>query len=243
MFGNTLSRAIFFWPAALFVRLGQFLLSCSQTRLGRYAVRPVFRLFCRFVLYARPYLLRGPRTNNALPTPQLCDLLDGHKLIAAIPCVCRAGSTKCENSHHSEHEREVCLSFGLAAIVQVGSGLGRRLSSDEAKALCQTAAASGLAHHAIYSFGSLLEVCNCCPDSCSVIKAYEAGVPEAVRPSPFVAVRGPDCDVCSGRDVKVCEGICPYGKHPSSKECFGCGLCAAHCAHNAIVMRARGKKG
>jgi hypothetical protein len=185
--------------------------------------------------------MHRPQANEVLPTPQLADLIRRQKIIAAIPCVCRAGKPRCAHPLHGEHELEVCLSFGVAAVFQIGSGLGKRLSPDAAVTLCQNATASGLAHHAIYSFGALAEVCNCCAETCSVVKAYEAGVPEAVRPAPFVAVRGPDCDGCKGRNMKICEEICPYGKRPSSPECFGCGLCSAHCPRSAIVMKPRDK--
>jgi hypothetical protein len=242
MSGNRFTRALFFWPACLVVRFGQLLLKFSETGVGRYTVRPAFRLFCRFVLYARPYLLVRPRTNDVLSTPQLGELIHGQKIIAAIPCVCRAGRARCASPLHGEHELDVCLSFGLAALLQIGSGLGNRLSADAAVALCENATASGLAHHAIYSFGALVEVCNCCAETCSVVKAYQAGVPEAVRPAPFVAVGGSDCDGCKGRDTKVCEDICPYGKRPSSPECFGCGLCSAHCPRSAIVMKPRDER-
>ena len=239
MTGNRLSRVLFFWPSALLIRLGQLLLECNRTTIGRYTTRPAFRLFCRFALYAQPYLLRRPRTNDVLSAPQLCEFIDGQRFIASIPCVCRAGRTRCSHPLHTEHRLDVCLSFGLAAIVQIGTGLGKRLSPDEAKTLCQDARASGLSHHAIYSLGSFLEICNCCRETCSVVKAYEAGVPEAVRPSPFVAVRGADCDGCKDRDSKVCEAVCPYRKRPSSPDCFGCGLCSAHCLRSAITMMAR----
>ncbi len=239
MTGNTIARVLFFWPAALLIRLAQVLLKCSKTAVGRYTVRPFFRLFCRFVLYARPYLVRRSRTNDVLSTRQLCNLIEGQRFIAAIPCVCRAGQTSCDHPHHGEHKLDVCLSFGLAAVIQIGSGLGKRLAPGEAETLCVNATNSGLAHHAIYSFGALLEVCNCCSRSCSVVKAYEAGIPEALRPSPFIAVRGPGCDGCRDRSSRVCEDICPYGKKPSTADCFGCDLCSAHCPRNAIVMESR----
>ena len=134
MAGNRFTRAVFFWPAALLIRFGQFLLKFNQTRVGRYTVRPAFRLFCRFVLYARPYLLVRPRTNDVVSIPQLGELIHAQKIIAAIPCVCRAGRARCANPHHGEHELDVCLSFGLAAFLQIGSGLGKRLSADAAVA-------------------------------------------------------------------------------------------------------------
>ena len=243
MTGNRLTRALFFWPGALLIRFGQLLLRCSHSRIGRHTVRPAFRLFCRFVLYARPLLVGRSRTNDVVPTSQLRDLLEGHKFIAAIPCVCRAGQPQCQCLYHEEHDLDVCLSFGLAAVIQMGSGLGKRLSREEAMALCEKATASGLAHHAIYSLGALLEVCNCCSQTCSVVKAYEAGVPEAIRPSPLVAVREPDCDGCRDRGARTCEALCPYGKGPSSPDCLGCGLCSEHCPRGAIALVTRGDSG
>lgn len=242
MTGNRLSRVLFFWPGALLIRFGQSIIAFSESRIGRYTTRLLFRLFCRFVLYARPYFVGTQRTNDVVTTLHLSELIDRQKLIAAIPCACRAGRTACENLHHAEHDLDVCLSFGLAAVVQIGSGLGKRLSVEQAKLLCERSAASGLTHHAIYSFRSLLEICNCCAETCSVVKAYRAGIPEAVRPSPLIAVRGPDCDGCKGRDFRICEEICPYGTHPSSPDCLGCDLCSNYCPRSAIVMTRRGNK-
>lgn len=228
-----------FWPAAAAIHLGIRLLGLAQTRIGSLTIRPAFRLFCRFALYARPVLDRGPRSQHATPTSELTELIEREKVIAAIPCSCRAGRPACERPLHGVHETNACLTFGLAALLHIGSGLGRRLTPQQAQELCQSAAASGLAHHAVYSFGALLEVCNCCASTCAVVKAYESGVSEALRASRYVAVRGSECDGCRDRELKVCETICPYGRRPSSKSCFGCGLCAEHCPQHAIEMVSR----
>jgi hypothetical protein len=239
MTGNRISRVLFFWPGALLIQIGQWGLAVSETRLGRYALRPLFRVFCRFALYARPYLVNGSRTNDVVTSLQLDDLIARHRLIAAIPCACRAGRPACTIRHHGEHDLDVCLSFGFAALVQIGSGLGKRLSAEQARDLCRRGGESGLVHHAIYSFGSLLEVCNCCAATCSVVRAYKAGVPEAVRPSPVRAVRGPECNGCQDRDSRVCEEVCPYGLSPSSPACLGCGQCAERCPRGAVGMVSR----
>ncbi len=239
MTGSPISRALFFWPGVLLIRLGQWALSLSETRAGRHTILPAFRAFCRFVLYARPYFVRSTRTNNVVTTLQLTNLINRHRLIAVIPCACRAGQTACTNPHHGKHDLDVCLSFGLAAVVQIGSGLGNRLTPDEAEAMCQQSASSGLAHHSIYSFGSLLEVRNCCAETCSVAQAFKTRVSQAVRPSPLVAVRGANCDGCEDRDTRVCEDVCPYGLRPSSTDCLGCDLCSTRCPRNAIVMEER----
>jgi hypothetical protein len=237
--GNPISRALFFWPGALLIRFGQWLLAFSETGIGRYTLRPLFRVFCRFALYARPYILRGSRTNDVVTLPQLDALIGRHRLIAAIPCACRVGRPACGIPTHGEHDLDACLSFGLAAIVQIGSGLGQRLTPEMAKNLCRRGAESGLVHHAIYSFGSLLEVCNCCSATCSVVRACKAGVPEAVRPTSTRAVRGPECNGCCDRDSRVCEEVCPYGHHPSSSECLGCDQCVNGCPQGAVSMVSR----
>lgn len=243
MSGNRISRVLFFWSGALLIQLGQWLLIGAETRVGRYTLRPLFRVGCRFALYARPYVLRSSRTNHVVGLLQLSDLIQGHRLIAVIPCACRAGRTTCAVAHHGEHESDACLSFGLAALIQIGSGLGRRLTPNEAEAVCRRSAESGMVHHAIYSFGSLYEVCNCCAETCSVVRAYKAGVPEAVRPTAYRAVRGSDCNGCRERDARVCEEVCPYGLAPSSPECLGCHTCVEHCPRGAIVMVLRETSG
>lgn len=56
---RSFARAILYWPSVLLVRVGLTLVSAAGTGTGRFTVRPFFRLFCRFALYARP--LRFPR--------------------------------------------------------------------------------------------------------------------------------------------------------------------------------------
>ncbi|NIN00007.1 MAG: hypothetical protein GTO24_18620 [candidate division Zixibacteria bacterium] len=117
--------------------------------------------------------------------------------------------------------------------------MGRRIDIQEALALFERAADSGLIHHVIYSLGQMLEICNCCAETCAVVKAYKSGIPEAVRPSKYIALRKTVCNACSGIPGRTCERLCPYGKAPSNPECFGCGLCARHCGHRAIQMMLR----
>ncbi len=169
-------------------------------------------------------------------TEDILDTLQHQKIIAVIPCACRTGRPPCAHSLHKPHELESCVTFGLAAFLQVGSGLGRRIDPQEARIIFERAADSGLVHHVIYSMGTILELCNCCAETCAVIRSYRSGIPEVVRPSEYIAIRGPKCNGCSGRSEKVCVAMCPYEQEPSSIKCFGCGLCARHCPQQAIQM-------
>ena len=230
------TRTLLFWPSVLLIRAGIALLSLGETSIGRIPIRILFRFFCRFFLYARPFTFLREKSQSVLPTDDISAIIQNQKMIAVIPCACRAGSTLCNHPLHKPHESDVCVSVGLAAIIQVGSGLGKRIDIKEAQALFDRAADSGLVHHVIYSMGQILEICNCCAGTCAAIKAYKSGIPEAVRHSKYIAIRGPRCNGCSGTPYRICEELCPYGKEPSNPECFGCGLCARHCPQHAIQM-------
>jgi len=228
-----------FWPSVALLRTGTWLVGLSDKPLGKVTLRPLFRLFCRLVVYARPLPLLNDQTQHVLPTEDLCSILKEQRLIAVIPCACRGRKSQCSRPHHKVHETDTCISLGFAALAQIGSGLGKRISSLDAVALCGRAADSGQVHHALYSMGALAEVCNCCAETCSAIRAYESGIPEAVRSSGFVGIRGPDCDGCPTREARVCEEICPYSQAQSDSGCLGCGLCARFCPRHAIQMERR----
>jgi len=233
---HTVSRILFFWPAAGAVALGRGLISLSETVPGRVLLRPLFQVVARFVLCARSLPIVRPTKQQSIPTGALQELLASQGEIAVISCACRATVRRCTHPLHGPHESETCLSFGLVATLQRMSGLGRKLSLDEAQRLCDQAAASGMVHHGILSFGRLAEVCNCCSDSCTVFAACRRGLTRAVRPSGLTPTRTDPCDGCQGRSGRLCVEICPYAQGPGSDGCVGCGLCAYHCARQAIHM-------
>jgi len=234
-----ITRTLLFWPSVFLIRGGIALVSMAETPIGRFSIRPLFRVFCRFVLYTRPIPFLWGNSPSVLPTKELSAILDQQNLVAVMPCACRAGNGACHHPLHTPHESDVCVTVGLGALLQVGSGLGKRIDGLEARALFERAADSGLAHHVVYSLGQLLEICNCCPETCAAILAYRQGVPEAVRPAAYLAVRGPECNTCSDRRNRICVTLCPYGKEPSNVECLGCGLCARHCPQKAIEIISR----
>ncbi len=234
---HTVARILLFWPTALVIGLGKLLIILSDTPLGRFTLRPIFRTFTRWVLYARSLpALRRRNPTQTLPTGALKELISSARYIAVLPCACRATGHKCSHPLHKFHNGETCLGFGFSAILQELSGLGRKVTVEEALRICEISAQTGLVHHAILSFGMLTEVCNCCKDSCSVFLALRRGIHSVVRPSGWIPVRGNDCDACENRPQRICVEICPYAEGPGSLACMGCGLCAYHCPNQAIKM-------
>jgi len=231
------SRILLFWPTALAIWLGKLLIILSDTPPGRFTLRPILRAFTRWILYARSLpILRRSNPAQALPTSGLEKLISSAQHIAVLPCACRATHPKCSHPLHKLHNGETCLGFELTAIFQELSGVGRKVTAEEALRICETSAQSGLVHHAILSFGMLTEVCNCCEESCSIFIALRRGIPNVLRPSGWVPVRGTECDDCQGRPQRICVEICPYAEGPGSEGCMGCGLCAYHCPNQAITM-------
>jgi len=233
---RAIARLLLFWPTALVIGLGRKLISVSETAVGRVTLRPIFRLMARGILYTRSLPIVRPRRQEVLCHETLADIIDEQEEIAVVPCPCRATAPECQHPLHGRHELETCLSFGLVAMLQRISGLGRKLSKAEAKRICRDAVESGQVHHAILTFGMLAEVCNCCVSSCTALAAYHSGVEEMVRPSGLVAIRGEECDGCQEREGRICEEICPYDQGPGATGCVGCGLCACHCPREAIEM-------
>lgn len=231
-----LTQTLLFWPSVLVIRAGVTLVSLAETPIGRISIRPLFRVVCLLLLYARPIALLRENSQSVIPIDDISAIIQDQKIIAVIPCACRAGRAPCNHRLHKPHESEVCVTVGFAAVLQLGSGFAKRIDVADAQALFERAADSGLVHHVIYSMGQMLEICNCCSETCAAIKAHHSGIPEAVRPSKYIAVRGPRCNTCSGTPWRICEALCPYGKEPSNPGCFGCGLCARHCPQDAIHM-------
>jgi len=234
-------RGLLFWPTATALWLGRRVFALSETLPGRVLLRPPLRFIARFCLYARALPLLPPRSQQVLPTVMLQELLASQKEIAVIPCACRAMSRACTHPLHRPHESETCFSFGLTALFQRLSGLGRKVSAEEARDILQRAARSGMVHHAILNFGLLAEVCCCCPrQGCTVFAAYRRGFRNAVRPSGFLPARTDACDGCASRPERLCVELCPYAQGPGSAGCLGCGLCALHCPRQAIELAPSG---
>jgi Pyruvate/2-oxoacid:ferredoxin oxidoreductase delta subunit len=173
-----------------------------------------------------------------LPYHKLEESVRAARSIAVTDCVCRKEASLLGEG--CEHPMETCLSFGAAADYYVESGLGRKITADEAIAILERADESGLVHAGANS-KHLSNICNCCPCCCASMKGitkrghdkhkymnalFEASVDEA------------ECSACY-----LCVDRCPVGAIAvedsasiDRSKCLGCGLCASECPTDAISL-------
>ncbi len=166
-----------------------------------------------------------------------------------VPCDCRAIVMACNRP------LETCVRLDQGAVLTLERGHGRRLTRTELKALVVNAHRNGLMHTGDRRWrehGDLFGFCNCCACDCYPFRAsQQLGMQRQWPRSHYRAEHDLDrCEHC-GLCVRRCHFAAFYhdgtravvnGKSRKAvlfepARCWGCGLCATTCPHEAIIMR------
>jgi Fe-S-cluster-containing hydrogenase component 2 len=181
-----------------------------------------------------------------VPHHAMGPILDAATRFAVAHCSCRVAAGLLGKG--CEHPLEVCLKFDELADYLIERGLGREIDRDEARAIVQLAADSGLVHFADNAGGKVKHNCNCCGDACwNVGNLRRRKIPRDVLMATYF-MRLTDQDRCSL--CGICVDVCPVEALTADEGdlrvdedwCIGCGVCVPRCPEGAAALRPRADK-
>jgi NAD-dependent dihydropyrimidine dehydrogenase PreA subunit len=192
--------------------------------------------------------------DGVLPCEDYHEILKTQDVIAVVPCSCRMRTTAVgeQCAHTVETETWHCLQFGRGAEYVINRGSGRRLTADQAIALCDEIEEDGLIHRWANNANmtGVNTSCNCCRDCCEEYVSLDAAdIPVANwwEKSRYEAY-GDDLESCSG--CQDCVERCQFDAISmvrdendelkaaiDTEKCFGCGACVVGCPYASLKMR------
>jgi ferredoxin len=164
-------------------------------------------------------------------------IVEKASVLAVTNCPCRTIMRKCDKP------LDVCLQINRGADYAIKRGTGRKIDSEEAKAILRRAEEAGLVHLTENKASMGTVICNCC-NCCCIGLPYAKKVESKgmILPSRYqAAVDGSACTGCG-----ICGDDCPMdaiGVNTSNvaevdvESCIGCGICSRICPADAIRLR------
>jgi Pyruvate/2-oxoacid:ferredoxin oxidoreductase delta subunit len=163
--------------------------------------------------------------------------------LALVPCPCRTrtekmGTRECKD----EFPVGACIMMGAAALHFEATGLGKRVSKQQAIEYFDEMQELGLVGHTANArLGDRL-ICLCCGCCCSQTGGRTRwDNPDTLSPSNFVPVPGEDCIRC-----ETCTDRCFFGAITLDEEademrvdpdkCIGCGVCTLACTTETLKL-------
>jgi Na+-translocating ferredoxin:NAD+ oxidoreductase RNF subunit RnfB len=172
------------------------------------------------------------------PYEDVLQIVEGQQKIAITPCVCRT-QQKLTGSD-CDKTMENCFSFGSHADYYVENGLGRYITTEEAKEIIKKNEEEGLVMQPFNS-QKVGGMCSCCGDCCGMLRSLkkQPNPAEAVQSNYFARVDEAlctGCETCVERcqmdAIDVVDGISTIRLN----RCIGCGLCVTTCPEEAIRL-------
>lgn len=201
---------------------------------------PVVSRFVRRMVMRREKALHW---GQVVPIEEVEQIIDMQDSIVRMPCVCRKLTTGQESRY--------CFGIGI----NVAGILGKYpdyaysfevLQKDEAKKVLRAFDRQGQVH-SVWTFKTpyIGAICNCDQDCIAYRLQVKTNLTQLMFRAEYVAVV--DWNLCNG--CKKCLMHCQFGAIQYSNtmnrptidtmRCYGCGVCRAVCAENAIFLKPR----
>jgi Na+-translocating ferredoxin:NAD+ oxidoreductase subunit B len=172
------------------------------------------------------------------PYEDVMKIFDNQKKIAVAPCICRTIAKK--DGRGCDKPMEACFVFGSHASFYVDNGMGRFITSEEAKEIARKNEAAGLVLQP-FNAQFMGGMCSCCGDCCGILRSLkkQSNPAAAVKSNYYALVDGDDCtgcetclDRCQMDAIDIVEGKALI----NLKRCIGCGLCISTCSADAVHL-------
>ena len=189
-----------------------------------------------------------------MPYEDVTGIIESQNFLAVTKCACRQRKRLDPHSSACQHPEEVCLHFGNLARYLVETGIGRRISKEEARDILKVAAEAGLVHAVSNREQEADTICNCCSCSCLFFESYHVLKHHKSHDFSNYRVRtNPEtCKACG-----LCMQRCPVqalkledsslaknerrkaAKLVNSDHCLGCGVCVYKCPTQSLILEPR----
>ncbi|NVM30255.1 MAG: 4Fe-4S binding protein [Candidatus Helarchaeota archaeon] len=183
--------------------------------------------------------------SKVVSTELVKDMIDKNDTFGALTCPCRLIGEMSGDPCKVAPAELGCFVAGVAAQLMIQAGSARALTKEEAIDFIKKTEEAGLVHNTVVSAkDQVISICNCCNCHCGLLfptrqTKYQL---KFIGQSNFAPKHDPErCILC-----EKCMEICPMEviSHPSGEDkllfnlnlCIGCGICAANCPENAILM-------
>jgi len=166
------------------------------------------------------------------------ELVRAQKAFAVANCICR--QEKRLMGEGCDKPEESCMSFGMAADMNVRTGLARKISMDEALEILHRAEEVGLVLQPANAKKALF-ICTCCGCCCGVLRGLKRFPdPANLVSSPFLASLNAEtckgCKLCTKRCQMEAIRVEEKKAVLDLKRCIGCGLCVSTCPTGSLSL-------
>jgi ferredoxin len=137
---------------------------------------------------------------------EIADLITKHESFSVADCACRT-SMRAIGEGCGHTVEDMCIQLGPAAEFYIRTGRGKRITREEAVAICKRAEKEGLVHSIpnLSGPGNALAICNCCGCSCFGLRNANLYKNPDWSRSNYVAQVDKDKCVACGECVENCQ--------------------------------------